>query len=232
VVAAELALGRALLSPTREETLTARVADLESSRAGMVSAAAAERRRIERDLHDGAQQRLVGVAMTLGQARDQFADDPQRASALLAEAHAETKRALAELRDLARGLHPAVLTDHGLAAALTGVAARCPVPVTVDVEVGRRPSAEIETVAYFFVTEALTNIARHADATSARVEARRVGDRLRVEVSDDGRGGASEDAGSGLAGLRDRALAVDGTFAVRSAPGEGTTLRLDLPCQT
>ncbi|MBX6389617.1 MAG: sensor domain-containing protein [Frankia sp.] len=231
VVYVHLSLARWLLSPRRTEVLSQRVEDLESSRAGMVAAAAAERRRIERDLHDGAQQRLVSVAMTLGRAQERFRDNPAAAEELISEAHVQAKRALEELRNLARGIHPAVLTDRGLPAAIAGLAASCPVPVTVDVDVEPRPSAEVEAVAYFFVAEALTNIARHADATTARVSARRVGDRLEVEVADDGRGGAREDAGTGLAGLRDRALAVDGTFSVRSAPGEGTTLRMDLPCQ-
>ncbi|ADP82757.1 sensor histidine kinase [Pseudofrankia inefficax] len=231
LTALELAIARRMLCPRDSEALTRRVADLEASRAGMVTAAAAERRRIERDLHDGAQQRLVSVAMTLGRAQERFAADPDGARGLLAEAHAETKRALVELRDLARGLHPAVLTDRGLDGALPGLAARCPVPVTLDVAVAPRPSAEVEAVAYFFVAEALTNIARHAAADTARIVARRVGDRLEVEVSDDGTGRAREAGGSGLSGLRDRALAVDGSFSVTSAPGTGTTLRLDLPCQ-
>ncbi|ONH31890.1 sensor histidine kinase [Pseudofrankia asymbiotica] len=231
LTALQLAIGRRMLSPSETAALTQRVADLESSRAGIVSATAAERRRIERDLHDGAQQRLVSVAMTLGRAQERFTEDPGGAHELVAEAHAETKRALVELRDLARGLHPAVLTDRGLDAALAGLAARCPIPVTLDVDVAPRPSAEVEAVAYFFVAEALTNVARHADAASARIIARRAGDRLAVEVSDDGHGGASERGGTGLSGLRDRAVAVDGTFTVRSSPGEGTTVRVDLPCQ-
>ncbi|WP_045875305.1 sensor domain-containing protein [Pseudofrankia sp. DC12] len=231
LAALELAIARRMLCPRGSEALARRVADLEASRAGMVTAAAAERRRIERDLHDGAQQRLVSVAMTLGRAQERFTADPDGTRGLLAEAHAETKRALVELRDLARGLHPAVLTDRGLDGALPGLAARCPIPVTLDVAVAPRPSAEVEAVAYFFVAEALTNIARHAAAQTARIVARRAGDRLEVEVSDDGAGGASEAGGSGLSGLRDRALAVDGTFSVHSAPGTGTTLRVDLPCQ-
>ncbi|CAO5256223.1 sensor histidine kinase [Frankia sp. AgKG'84/4] len=241
-----LQVARWLLSPRGEELLAARVEDLESSRAGMVAAAAAERRRIERDLHDGAQQRLVAVAMTLGRAQIRFEADPRGAAGLVAEAHAETKRALVELRDLARGIHPSVLTDRGLDAALSGLAARCPVPVTIDIDIDidtdtdtdtdidtdtvARRDPDAEAVAYFFVAEALTNIARHAAASRARVVVRRGGSRLVVEVADDGRGGASENAGSGLAGLRDRARAVDGTFGLTSPPGEGTTLRLELPC--
>nr|WP_232291873.1 histidine kinase [Frankia sp. QA3] len=221
---------RWLLSPRGEELLAARVEDLESSRAGMVAAAAAERRRIERDLHDGAQQRLVAVAMTLGRAQARFAENPDVATGLVAEAHAETKRALVELRDLARGIHPSVLTDRGLDAALSGLAARCPVPVTVDVDPAPRRDPDAEAVAYFFVAEALTNIARHARASRARIVVRRGGGRLTVEVADDGRGGARESGGSGLAGLRDRARAVDGAFSLTSPPGAGTTVRLELPC--
>lgn len=267
LTAAHYLAARWLLSPRGEELLAQRVEDLESSRAGMVAAAAAERRRIERDLHDGAQQRLVAVAMTLGRAQARFAEDPDAAAGLVAEAHAETKRALAELRDLARGIHPSVLTDRGLDAALSGLAARCPVPVTVDVDLdparrgeappGRgdappgwsddppgwsddpawrrddpawRRDPDAEAVAYFFVAEALTNIARHARASQARVVVRRGGGRLTVEVADDGRGGARESGGSGLTGLRDRARAVDGRFSLTSPPGAGTTVRLELPC--
>ncbi len=219
-----------LLSPRGEEVLARRVEDLESSRAGMVAAAAAERRRIERDLHDGAQQRLVAVAMTLGRARARFGEDPQGAADLVAEAHTETKRALAELRDLARGIHPSVLSDRGLDAALSGLAARCPVPVNVDIDAVARRDPDAEAVAYFFVAETLTNIARHAGAGRARVMVRRGYGRLVVEVADDGRGGARERDGTGLAGLHDRARAVDGQFSLTSPVGAGTTVRLELPC--
>ncbi|MCM3882852.1 sensor domain-containing protein [Frankia sp. R82] len=257
LVAAHYQLARWLLSPREEELLAWRVEDLTSSRAGMVAAAAAERRRIERDLHDGAQQRLVAVAMTLGRAQARFAQDPDGAAGLVAEAHAEAKRALVELRDLARGIHPAVLTDRGLDAALSGLVACCPVPVTVDVDEAttRRRDPDAEAVAYFFVAEALTNVARHADATRVAVTVRRLpadlsvtgqgtvshshagqghlgqgAGRLVVEVADNGCGGAAERGGTGLAGLRDRARAVDGTFSLTSPPGIGTTLRLELPC--
>ncbi|MCK9894454.1 histidine kinase [Frankia sp. AgB32] len=225
-------VARWLLSPRGEEVLARRVEDLESSRAGMVAAAAAERRRIERDLHDGAQQRLVAVAMTLGRARARFGEDPDGAADLVAEAHTETKRALAELRDLARGIHPSVLTDRGLDAALSGLAARCPVPVDIDIDRVPRRDPDAEAVAYFFVAEALTNIARHSAASRARVLVRRGYGRLVVEVADDGRGGARERDGTGLTGLHDRARAVDGAFSLTSPAGVGTTLRLELPCES
>jgi signal transduction histidine kinase len=170
--------------------------------------------------------------MSLGRARARFTDDPDAAHNLVAEAHVETKKALAELRDLARGIHPSVLTDRGLDAALSGLAARCPIPVTLDVDVSPRAGASAEAVAYFFVAEALTNVARHAHATQVRITVRRDGDLLVAWVSDNGRGGAREDTGSGIAGLRDRARAVDGTFSLASSPGEGTTLRLELPCES
>ncbi len=232
IVAVHLALARWLLSPSGAEGLARRVTDLEQTRAGMVAVAAAERRRIERDLHDGAQQRLVAVAMTLGRAQARFTDDTDAAQGLVAEAHAETKRALAELRDLARGIHPSVLTDRGLDAALSGLAARSPVPVTIEVDVSPRAAPDLEAVAYFFVAEALTNVARHAQATQATVRARRDGEQLVVEVTDDGRGGADEAAGSGIAGLRDRARALDGTFTLDSPAGGPTRLRLELPCES
>ncbi|WP_230205096.1 sensor histidine kinase [Parafrankia elaeagni] len=229
VAVAHFAVARLVLSPSVEPDLQARVDDLEASRAGMVAAATAERRRIERDLHDGAQARLVSVAMTLGRAQERFTDDPESARGLVAEAHTEAKRALVELRDLARGIHPSVLTDRGLDAALSGLAARSPVPVTLDIEIGRRLDIATESVAYFFVAEALTNVAHHAQATQVRVGVRPAGDRLAVEVADDGRGGAREDAGTGIAGLRDRARAVDGDIVLVSPPGGGTTLRMELP---
>jgi signal transduction histidine kinase len=232
VVALHLALARWLLAPSGADKLARRVTDLEQTRAGMVAAAAAERRRIERDLHDGAQQRLVAAAMTLGRAQARFADDTDAAKGLVAEAHAEMKRALAELRDLARGIHPAVLTDRGLDAALSGLAARSPVPVRIEVDVSPRAAPDVEAVAYFFVAEALTNVARHAEARQAEVTARRDGGRLVVEVVDDGRGGADETAGSGIAGLRDRARALDGAFTLDSPVGGPTTLRLELPCES
>jgi signal transduction histidine kinase len=220
---------RALLGPSRTEELEHRVQRLAQTRAGVVDAADAERRRLERDLHDGTQQRLVSLAMNLGMARAQAATAEQARQAI-AEAHEEAKAALAELRNLVRGLHPAVLEDRGLDAALSGVAARMPVPVRLTVDLPRRPPAVIEAVAYYVVSEALTNVAKHAQASQAEVFVQRTGDRLHVIISDDGLGGADPARGTGLAGLAKRALSVDGTFEIASPPGGPTLITVDLPC--
>lgn len=227
VAAVQVAMARLLLEPGERERLSARVDALEETRAGMVAAADAERRRIERDLHDGAQQRLVALAMTLGRAR--ASEDPVHTHRLVAEAHGEAKEALVELRNLARGIHPAVLTDRGLDAAVSALAARCPVPVAVDVDLPRRAGPGTEAIAYFVVAEALTNVAKHAQATRAWLSADFQGDRLVVEVLDNGIGGA-ELGGNGLVGLRDRVRAVDGEITVVSPLGHGTNLRVELPC--
>jgi signal transduction histidine kinase len=224
------AVARLMLAASREEELTARVETLTESRAGLVDAVDAERRRIERDLHDGAQQRLVAVAMTLGRAGQQFDVDPDNARRLVAEAHGETKAALVDLRNLARGIHPAVLTDRGLDAALSALAERAPLPVDVSVLVNPRPDPTVEAVAYFVVSEALTNVAKHSHAARARVSALRIEDRLVIEVVDDGVGGAHLEAGSGLSGLRDRARSVDGVLTLTSPAGGPTMLRVEMPC--
>ena len=220
---------RALLGPSRAEELEYRVERLAQTRAGVVDAADAERRRLERDLHDGTQQRLVSLAMRLGMARAERPDAAQ-AHQVIAEAHEEAKAALAELRHLVRGLHPAVLEDRGLDAALSGVAARLPIPVRLTVDVPRRPPPTIEAVAYFVVSEGLTNIAKHAQASQAEVFVQRAHDRLHIIVSDDGVGGADPAHGTGLAGLAKRAASVDGTFEIASPPGGPTLLTVDLPC--
>src|SRR5919197_84252 len=215
--------------------LALRVEALARSRAEVVAAGDAERRRIERDLHDGAQQRLVCLAMNLGMARADLADAPGPAREAIEQAHDEATRALAELRDLVRGLHPAVLNDRGLDAALPGIAARAPLPVRLRVDVPTRCSPSVEAVAYFVVSEALTNVAKHAHAGQAEVSVERVGDRLRVVVTDDGRGGATLDAdgdGSRARGLAQRAAAVDGTLAIDSPPGGPTTITVELPCES
>jgi signal transduction histidine kinase len=223
-------LARWFLGPSRRHALDERVAVLETSRSRVVDAAEAERRRIERDLHDGAQQRLVALAMDLGMARERLATDPDKARQLLDEAHAEAKQALTELRNLARGIHPAVLTDRGLDAALSAVAARSPVPVDLRVQVGARPGPNVESIAYFVVSESLANVAKHSGATRATVQVARRGNRLVIEVSDNGRGGADPALGTGLAGLHDRVAGVDGWLHVSSPLGGPTTLLVELPC--
>ncbi len=225
-------VARLMLAESREEELTARVETLTESRAGLVDAVDAERRRIERDLHDGAQQRLVAVAMTLGRAGQQFEVDPDNARRLVEEAHGETKAALVDLRNLARGIHPAVLTDRGLDAALSALAERAPLPVDVSVLVEPRPAPTVEAVAYFVVSEALTNVAKHAKATRARITALRSGNQLTLEVVDNGVGGAHLEPGSGLSGLRDRARSVDGSLTITSPAGGPTVLRVELPCES
>lgn len=229
-VAAHVALASALLSPTNSDALRAQVSHLTETRSRVVHAADAERRRIERDLHDGAQQHLVALAMNLGRAKAKMDSDPEGAKDLVAQAHQEAKDSITELRNVVRGVHPAVLTDRGLDAALSAIAARSPVPVRLDVDVQQRPSPTIEAVAYFVVSESLTNIARHSGATRAAVHVERAGDRLLIAVSDDGRGGATEQPGGGLAGLRDRVAAVDGTFRLQSPSSGGTSITVEVPC--
>ncbi|MCT7356937.1 sensor domain-containing protein [Streptomyces sp. 15-116A] len=215
-----------LLGPSR---LATRVVELESDRGVVVDTAAADLRRIERDLHDGAQARLVNLAMDLGLAKEKLREDPQVAARMVDEAHGEVKTALQELRDLARGIHPAVLTDRGLDAALSSVASRCTVPVQVEVDLTERPAPAIEGIAYFTVSELLQNISKHARATRAAVEVWRAGNRLMLQVVDDGVGGAEVSAGSGLAGLAERLDAVDGILVVDSPVGGPTRVTAELP---
>jgi signal transduction histidine kinase len=230
VAGAEGRLAAGLLGPSERTALSNRVDELRARREQLVEVVEAERRRIERDLHDGAQQRLVALAMNLGMAKDKFDRDPVSARALLDEAHADAKQAMIELRNLARGIHPAVLSDRGLDAALSSLAGKAPVPVSVEVWVPDRPSAAIETAAYFVVAEALTNIAKHAGATRAAVTVARQNGHLKVEVTDDGIGGADATRGTGLAGLVDRVTAVDGTVHLSSPVGGPTILTVELPC--
>ncbi|MEQ4725140.1 histidine kinase [Nonomuraea sp. B19D2] len=230
MAALDLSVARTLLGPSRSE-LGQRIETLTESRAGMIDAADAERRRIERDLHDGAQQRLVSLAMNLGLARATLTDLPEPAREAIAQAHEEAKQALKELRDFVRGLHPAVLNDQGLDAALSGVAARAPFPVKLHVDLERRATPTIEAVAFFIVSEALTNIAKHAAATKAEVRVRRERDRLHVLVYDDGCGGARLDGGTGLRGLAQRIHSVDGTLRLSSPLGGPTTIEVELPCE-
>jgi len=206
-----------------------RIQELTTSRAGAVDAQAAELRRIERDLHDGAQARLVALAMDLGMAEEKLEREPEAARQLVGEARAEARKALVELRELVQGIHPPVLSDRGLEAAVAALAARSPVPVTVSSEVPERAAAPVESAAYFTVAEALTNAAKHSNASRIDVRLSRRGGILVVEVDDDGAGGA-DPAGGGLTGLRRRVEALDGRLSVFSPPGGGTQLRAELPC--
>ena len=202
-------------------------AELRASRMRIVAAGDTERRRLERNLHDGAQARLVGLAMLLGEARR---SDPAEVPRLLDQALAELRSSLSELRELARGIHPAVLTEKGLDAALYALAARAPVPVTLDTNGNGRLPEHVEVAAYFAVAEALTNIAKYARASEATVRVRRSDDRLIVDVGDDGVGGADAANGSGLRGLADRVAALDGAVWVDSPPGRGTRVHVEIPC--
>jgi signal transduction histidine kinase len=219
-------LAQALLEGEEQERIT----ELQVSRAGAVDAAAGELRRIERDLHDGAQARLVALAMEIGMAREQLERDPEAAAALLAGAHEDAKTALVELRDLARGIHPAILTDRGLDAAVSALAARCPVPCTVAIDLPDRLPAAVESAAYFTIAEALANVAKHSGAAHCAITGEVKDMVLAVEVTDDGHGGLKESAGTGIAGLRGRVEALDGRLLVVSPAGAGTVLRAELPC--
>lgn len=232
---ADRGLARLLISGS-EEDLREQVAELAERRQGAVDAAAQERLRIERDLHDGVQPRLVTLAMTLGVARTAVRSDPDRAERLVAEAHSEAKAVMTDLRQLARGIHPAVLTDRGLDAALSALAARSRIPVALEVGLGADDGPgldrEREAVAYFVVAEALTNIAKHAEATHAEVTVTREPQRLHVRIRDDGRGGARvhrDGRSTGLAGLTDRVRATGGTLELTSPPGAGTLLHAEIP---
>jgi signal transduction histidine kinase len=201
-----------------------------AAQARLIAAADDARRRIERDLHDGAQQHLVAIALTLRLARARLDDDVAQAGRLLDRAIEDLATASHELRELARGIHPVVLTEGGLEPALAGLAARVTMPVAISGLSPERLPAEVEATAYFVVAEALTNVMRHAGAARAGVSVEHPDGGLVVRVHDDGRGGAGLDRGSGLAGLRDRVVALGGTFAVNSPAGGGTTVRVELPC--
>jgi signal transduction histidine kinase len=211
--------------------LRARLSDLQASRARLVDATEAERRRIERDLHDGTQQRLVSLAMSLGLLETKLPADPEAAKPIAQEARAALAVALEELRELSQGIHPAVLTERGLGAALEELADRAALPAYLEVSIDERPSAAVEAAAYFVVSEALTNAAKHSHASEVRVAAQRAGGLLTVEVQDNGIGGAVLVGGSGLRGLTDRVEALGGRLTVSSPPGRGTSLRADIPCE-
>jgi signal transduction histidine kinase len=231
VVNARMVMG--LLGANRAEELQAQVVEVSAQRTAAVDGAEAERRRIERDLHDGAQQRLVALGMTIGLAKEKLDSDPEKARSLLNEAHTEAKAAMTELRSIARGIHPAVLEDRGLDAALSAIAARAPIPVRIRVQLPERLGPTIEGAAYYVVSESLTNIAKHAHATEAKVTIHvepRVGrDVVIVCVTDNGSGGAGFVPGGGLAGLHDRVAAIGGTLHLNSPTYGPTTLTAEIP---
>jgi signal transduction histidine kinase len=210
--------------------LRAKIEELSASRTRIVESGDAARRRLERDLHDGAQQRLVSLALSLRILRSRVDGDPEAMRELEA-ARNELEQALEELRELARGIHPSVLSDRGLDAAVEGLAHRAPLPVEVEGTAGERLPDRVESAAYFVVAEALTNVAKYAQATYARVNVARDDGQVLVEVSDDGVGGANATTGSGLRGLIDRVSALGGRLEVDSEPGRGTTVRAAIPCE-
>jgi signal transduction histidine kinase len=222
--------GRRLLAPSGEVDLSLRVAQLSATRAAALDAHATELRRIERSLHDGAQNRLVAVTVLLGACRRALARDPANADEMLERAQQAAEQALAELRTVVRGILPPVLADRGLAGALAGLAADCGVDCKVDVEVPGRCAASVEATTYFVVAEALTNIAKHSRAQHATVTVRRQGQELSLRIEDDGIGGADEHQGSGITGIRRRVEAHDGRLALTSPPGGPTILQVELPC--
>ncbi|MQM25884.1 sensor histidine kinase [Glycomyces albidus] len=220
----------AFLAPSPAERLVQRVSELTRTRADVLQAHSAELRRIERDLHDGTQARLVAIAMRLAVAGETYARDPDAAAALVRQAQAETEDAMTELRSVIHTIYPPVLADQGLSGALTTLTARAGVPVRLDVgPLGEIPAA-VEAVAYFAVTEALANIARHSGATDASIRVSRDGATLRTSIADNGIGGADASKGSGLDGMRRRAAALDGTVEITSPPGGPTVVTLELPC--
>ena len=229
VAGADAAVARALLLGRSADRLRAELTEVSRSRARLADAFEAERRRIERDLHDGAQQKLVSLTMQLGLAGLDLPPGSPAAGSVAA-AHEQAKQLMADLRELIRGIQPQVLTDLGLPAALTDLADSSPIPVTVDAHLESRLPGQIENTAYFAVAEALTNIAKHSGATSASVTARRHDGMLTIEVSDSGRGGANPDRGTGLTGLADRVAVAGGRMLLSSPPGGPTVLRVEVPC--
>jgi signal transduction histidine kinase len=223
------AAGIALENARLQSELRARLDELHGSRARVIEAGQEERKRLERNLHDGAQQRLVALSLELGMLEKSMSDDPE-AQARLDQARREVALSLEELRDIARGLHPAVIGGHGLAVGLESLVARAPVPVDLTVEVEGRLPERFELAAYYLVSESLANVGKHAQATSATIDVVQAGDMLVIEVVDDGVGGADTERGSGLRGLADRVEALDGNLRVWSPAGGGTRLRAEIPC--
>ena len=228
---AKARVDRWLLAPSRTEHLERRVQTLAETRAESVDFSAAELRRVERDLHDGAQARLVALGMSLGMAEKILDGDPDAAKQWLREARSTTTSALADLRTVVRGIHPPVLADRGLVGAVQALALDMPIPVLVTVSMAGRPPAPVETAAYFAIAECLANVGRHSSSQRAWVELTHTDGVLSVAVGDDGVGGASLDAGTGLAGVARRLAAFDGTLSVSSPPGGPTVIRMEVPCE-
>lgn len=223
-------IGNRLLTPTEAAVLAVRVEKLAETRAAVVDASAAELRRIERDLHDGAQARLVALSMNLGMAEDLFETNPETARAMLAEARAAARSAMGELRDLVRGIHPPILADRGLPGALHALAMVSPTPIDLDIALARRLPAPVEAAAYFAVAELVANAIKHSGAALIRLAVADRGRKLVVTVSDDGRGGADPRGGTGLVGIRRRLEAFDGTLRVDSPAGGPTLVEMEVPC--
>ncbi|MET0237821.1 MAG: sensor domain-containing protein [Kibdelosporangium sp.] len=228
---AQASLTRSLLAPTETARLASRVQELTVSRADTVDTQAAELRRIERDLHDGAQARLVALGMSLGMAEETVARDPEAARELLAEARAASSQALAELRDLVRGIHPPVLADRGLEGAIQALALSYPLRTDVEIDIPGRLAAPVESAAYFAVAETLTNVVKHAGASKAWIRLSHDEGKLDILVGDDGRGGANPSGGTGLRGIERRLSAFDGTLVVSSPIGGPTVAVMSLPCE-
>jgi signal transduction histidine kinase len=220
----------ALENERLQADLRSKLAEVQESRARIVQATEDERRRIERDLHDGAQQRLVSIAMTLGLAAAKAETDPAAVRPLIGDAREALAAGLNELRELSQGIHPGLLTERGLGPALEDLIQRMRLPVELDVDLGERLPTAVETAAYYVVAEGLTNVTKHAHATAARVRVGRRDGMATLEVADDGAGGADPAGGSGLRGLRDRVEALGGRFSLTTAPGHGTTIRAEIPC--
>lgn len=225
-----LAFAKAMLGPGERAQLEEKVTHLRESRTRVMDAEMNELRRIERDLHDGAQQLLVATAIDLAMAANKVESEPEVARELIDKAGTQTRHALTDIRNLVRGISPAILADRGLDPAISALAVRCPIPVHVDVDIEERLPEAVETTAYFIVAESLTNIAKHANATEARITARLFGDRLLLEIMDNGSGGADPKGGTGLAGLKNRASALDGELRIESPKGGPTRIRAELPC--
>ncbi|MGW2863544.1 sensor histidine kinase [Streptomyces sp. NPDC001205] len=223
-------MSRWLLSASAAAVLAERVATLDRTRAGAIDAHGSELRRIERDLHDGTQARLVSLAMQLGLAERTLGSDPAAVGPLLARAREGAEEAMAELRDVLRSVYPPILADRGLGGAVSAVVARCPIPATVELGALGAVPAQVEVAVYFAITEALTNAAKHSQAASVSVTLTRAGGTLRAEITDDGRGGAAEGGGTGLRGIRQRVEAVDGVLRVQSPPGGPTVITVECPC--